>query len=91
LQNESYRKRFASHILGTFTIERNPPARSLSEISIQPPIPSEITRLRRIIEKRHPLKPEEPRSWKNIPPVIQAEFIAMVGSIIEGDESLFDY
>jgi len=61
--------------MGRYVVEKNDGfKRTASEISVQQPNQLEVVKLKKVIEKTHPLKAEEPKTWNNIPPCIQTGF-----------------
>ena len=84
---EAFRKVVNTTIIGKSAL----PQRASSAISLMPNNDADIQRTKKFLVKSHPLKGEEPGSWKNIPPCITNAMSHTITSIIAGEESLFDW
>jgi hypothetical protein len=84
---EQFRKIINTTILG----KGSGPQRISSAISVMPNNEADIQRTKKYLIRSHPLRGEEPTSWKNIPPCVTNAISHSITSIIAGEESLFDW
>ena len=65
--------------------------RPMSGISIGHPNTVENLKTRKHLLTDHPLRAEDPDSWNNIPTCVASAISNIIATIIDSDESLFDY
>lgn len=66
-------------------------SRSKSEVSVQAENLGVIRKARAQLFGLHPLLSEQPEDWNNIPICVSDAIINIIKTVIQGDESLFEY